>query len=554
MPKILLNKNTSIDLATLINSRLLIQANSGGGKSWLLRRILEQSHGQVQQIIIDLEGEFSTLREKHDYILAGKGGDVSADPKSAALLARKLLELNVSAIIDLYELKHQERKHFVKLFLDAMINAPKELWHPCLVIVDEAHQFCPEKGQSEAMDSVIDLATRGRKRGYCVVLATQRLSKLHKDAAAECNNKLIGRTGLDIDMKRASEELGFTSKQQYLSLRDLDAGEFFAFGPAISKKIVKLKVGDVHTTHPTIGSKMNIKVAPPTDKVKKAIQKLGDLPEAAYKEAHTIAEHIAVSNELRRELRVASQGVPSQERIDIEVKRALAIKERETQKDQIEFQKQLDYVFKSLERINIICHKVLEKPMPEPRTSIKEQSINFIPIVSKEKSVPIVMSVLPNDTKSLTGGALRMLKVLVSRYPMALSKTQLATFSRLSPRSGTFNTYLSLLKSKEFILVEKGLFTASPLGIDEIGEIPNPPQTNGEIIEMWQGILKGGARRMFDVLSECYPEALTKEELGERTNLSPGSGTFNTYLSMLRGNALIKTDNGDIIISENFFL
>ena len=40
-----LNNTTPIDLPTLIDSRLLGQANSGGGKSWLLRRILEQSHG-----------------------------------------------------------------------------------------------------------------------------------------------------------------------------------------------------------------------------------------------------------------------------------------------------------------------------------------------------------------------------------------------------------------------------------------------------------------------------------------------------------------------------
>lgn len=97
-----LNPQTEIDLSKLIDSRLLVQANSGGGKSWLLRRLLEQSHGKVQQIIIDLEGEFSTLREKYDYILAGKGGDVPAQPKTAGLLARKILEMNVSAIIDLY--------------------------------------------------------------------------------------------------------------------------------------------------------------------------------------------------------------------------------------------------------------------------------------------------------------------------------------------------------------------------------------------------------------------------------------------------------------------
>src|SRR5438132_4404655 len=251
---IYLNQSVGIDLPSLLDTRLLLQANSGGGKSWLLRRLLEQSHGKVQQIVIDLEGEFATLRERYDYVLAGKEGDIPIDPASAGLLARRLLELNVSAIIDLYELHYPDRKRFVRLFLESMINAPKHLWHPCLVVIDEAHKFCPEKEPSEASNAVIDLATLGRKRGFCAILATQRLSKLHKDAAAECNNKLIGRTGLDVDRKRASEELGFTTKEQFLSLRSLTAGEFFAFGPAISPEVIKVTIGSVQTTHPKAGA------------------------------------------------------------------------------------------------------------------------------------------------------------------------------------------------------------------------------------------------------------------------------------------------------------
>src|SRR2546428_7941402 len=104
--KIFINESVTFDLPTLLDTRLLVQANSGGGKSWLLRRLLEQSHGKVQQIVIDLEGEFATLREKYDYVLAGKEGDTPADPRSAGLLAKRLLELQVSAIIDLYDLHY----------------------------------------------------------------------------------------------------------------------------------------------------------------------------------------------------------------------------------------------------------------------------------------------------------------------------------------------------------------------------------------------------------------------------------------------------------------
>ena len=273
--------NVLIDVQSLIDSRLLVQANSGGGKSWLLRRLLEQTHGKVQHIVLDLEGEFGSLRQRFDYILVGKGGDIPIGIRSAEILARKLLELGTSAILDLYELKAHERITFVKRFLDAMVNAPKELWHPCLVVVDEAHVFCPEQGKSEALGSVIDLCTRGRKRGYCAVLATQRISKLHKDAAAECNNKLIGRAAMDIDMKRAAGELGFTSKTQMQDLRKLSAGEFFAFGPAISPTVTKVKVGSVSTVHPKVGSRQGFTAPPPTSKVKTLLAKLTDLPKEA---------------------------------------------------------------------------------------------------------------------------------------------------------------------------------------------------------------------------------------------------------------------------------
>src|SRR5688572_24310880 len=82
-----------IDVQRLLDTRLLVQSNSGGGKSWALRRIHEQTAGKVQQIVLDTEGEFSTLREKFDYILcAPSGADVVATPHTAALLARHLRE------------------------------------------------------------------------------------------------------------------------------------------------------------------------------------------------------------------------------------------------------------------------------------------------------------------------------------------------------------------------------------------------------------------------------------------------------------------------------
>jgi DNA helicase HerA-like ATPase len=66
----------SIDLEELLATRLLVQGNSGSGKSHLLRRLLEGSAGFVQQIVIDPEGDFVTLAEAFGH-LAIDGGDYS---------------------------------------------------------------------------------------------------------------------------------------------------------------------------------------------------------------------------------------------------------------------------------------------------------------------------------------------------------------------------------------------------------------------------------------------------------------------------------------------
>lgn len=299
----MIGHGVSCDLERLVSSRLLIQANSGGGKSWALRRFLEQTHGRIQQIVIDPEGEFASLREKFDYILAAKqGGDTAADPRTAKLLAERLLELGVSAVVDIYELNPDERIRFVKIFVQALVDAPKALWHPVLVVIDEAHIYAPEKESAESAGAVKALCSRGRKRGFCAVLATQRLSKLAKDAAAECSNKLIGRTVLDVDIKRAGEELGF-DKADRLELRNLGDGEFFAFGPAIGRDVMKVKVGPVQTSHPKAGSQLASVVPPPTAKVKALLPKLSDLPAEAEAREKSLADLQRDNHALRRQVK-----------------------------------------------------------------------------------------------------------------------------------------------------------------------------------------------------------------------------------------------------------
>ncbi|MDH5633082.1 MAG: DUF87 domain-containing protein [Gammaproteobacteria bacterium] len=521
-----LKGNVDVDVIKLLETRLLIQANSGGGKSWALRRLMEITAGQVQHIIIDPEGEFSTLREKFDYIIAAPhDGDALAHPRTAKLLARRLLETGASAICDIYDLKAHERIAFVKLFLDALVNAPKNLWRPVLIVLDEAHIFAPEKGKAESLGAVIDVATRGRKRGQCLIPATQRLAKLHKDVAAECINKLIGRTGLDVDVKRAADELGLTAKEAVQALRSLEPGAFFAFGPAISQTVIKTTVGPVATTHPKAGGRLLAKPPAPSARVKTILAKLGDLPKEAEAEAKTTQELKKEISRLKAELTIATKQRPGISEADC-LKRIKAAPATVVS------------TASSHERELLAIKKIVDKALG------KSAPATGSPQTARATTAPA-------DDASIRPGAKKILGALAARYPAKYTRAQVATLTGFSPRGGTFGTYLSNLRVAGFIAGDNSELQATEAGIKELGgEIPEAPKTRDEIMQQWRRALRPGAFRILEVVVDAGEAGISRQDVAELVGMVSTGGTFGTYLSNLNTNGLIKNNAGTLTASD----
>lgn len=541
-----------IDTQALVDSRLLIQANSGGGKSYAIRKLLEETHGKVQQIVIDIEGDFSSLREQFDYVLAGKGGDIPADPRSAEMLATKLLELKADTIIDLYELKQHERIRFVKLFLDAMVNAPKNLWHPVLVVLDEAHIFCPEKGSSEAMGAVIDICTRGRKRGFCAVLATQRISKLHKDAAAECNNKMIGRTGLDIDMKRAADELGLpVNKTTNETLRNMKPGEFYVFGPAISKSVTLGKIGEVKTTHAKAGQRGLGHKPPASQTVKEKLAKLSDLPEAAAEEIRDRDELRSRIKTLERELKAKpKEPVIDQVQMKAAIEKALAVAKKE-------FDNQTAAKFKEVSKeIRESVAKILGETdlgvyiKPVPMGPVRPSVVmNQILSTSAPKPKKAVQVDIDPDEKLSTCES-KILGFLSSQPERSFSKIQTGAMTGYKHSSGGFNNSLSRLNQRGMIIRNNGQIQISDDGRQWVH---HNGQATPHTLEDWVNKLSSCERKIYELVLSRPEDTLTKEEISQLTGYAVGSGGFNNSLSRLNTLGLITRDRGNIKLNADIW-
>ena len=552
--RILLNSTTSVDLPRLISSKLLLQANTGYGKSWALRRFLEQSFGKIQQIVLDTEGEFATLREKHDYILIGKGYEVAADPRTAQLLAHRLLQEKVSAIIDIYELDPKDREKFIENFTNALTNAPKNLWHPCIIVYDEVQDYAPERpmtgGTASCADALLKFAKKARKRGFCPVFATQRISDLSKAVVATCNNKLIGQASLDVDMKRCAAELGFTTKEQMLSLRDLEPGEFYAFGPAISKEVVKLKIGPVTTSHPDstkVGGRIGTKVVPASEKVKKILAKLADLPREAAEEARTVAELKAEIRTLRSH---RCKAAPDEASVARAVQTALRDQERRFKVREADILKGA----KGLADFVADIVKRGERLLQIPTITIPPPTFIMKPVVVPPAPTPPRPSApAAEGHPSLPKQARHILEVLCSRHPTALTRSQLATLSGVSHKSSTYANSLSTLNVAGLIQKNGDVISAAPSAFELLGSMPDAPTDPEEVRRTWKQNLPGGAARLFAALEGPYPDGLSRESLAEAAGMSPTSSSFANYLSILNTNGLITKTTGGIRLSESLF-
>lgn len=594
--------NAVIDVKTFVVTRMLVQANSGAGKSYLLRRLLEQTAGLIQQIIIDREGEFSSLREKFDYIIASpRGGDALAHPKTAQLLARRLLETGVSAIIDISELKKHEQQTFVRLHFDALIAAPKTLWRPLMVVLDEAHLFCPEKGSAEASGAVIDMATLGRKRGFALVAATQRIAKFNKDAAAELLNKLIGRTGLDIDVKRAADELGLPPKEAKATLRNLPPGHFFCYGPAISPDVRTVTIGEVQTTHPKPGQRRPGAPPKPTSAIKAILPQLADLPKEAEQEARSIEDLKRELSAARRELSQAKKDGPTITKAELaaeykrgygegeslstnaKVKRlqtamenlmkfivqinalnfstdtdldpgelAKAIKSAVDQAMKIVDaklvgrQKTLESLQREAGRLIASAEKLLGDNKVEIKLDVKKQKPFEVARTPSKPAPRTRPTAVTADNGVLPKGEAAILSACLM-YPDGASREQLTILAAYKRSSR--DAYIQRLRERGY--VETGdLIKATDEGRAAMPDVQALP-TGDELQAYWMDKLPEGERKILGILLRADGQPVSKEALDEA---GYQRSSRDAYLQRLRARQLIvEPQRGQVQASPNLF-
>lgn len=543
-----------LPLEGLVSSRLLLQAESGGGKSWLLRQILEQTNELAPQILFDLEGEFSSLRQRYPYVLVSATpgeGDLKADPETADALCRRLAQLGASAILDLYDLDKKDQQRFAAGFLKALLALPKDLWTDRLVLIDEADLLAPEKTAALSKAAVRSLVKRARKRRIGVVVATARLADLDKGAAGGLQNKLIGLTTLGNDMTRSASDLGF-DRTRRASLMDLEPGTFFAQGPAFPFRGVHLvRSGHVLTPH---GLDQPSELPGPPPSLARILSELADLDSkpTGIAPPGTSAENF--EHHVRQTV---------EERLVREIPPLLEKRLKEHTADLTRRVQELENTLADARKDAATLLKALDTAPPPTRQPTNEPASRpDKPTLVREDATTL------DETSALLTEAgrevLRQLELLANGGVKTIDRRNLAHFAGRSPRSSSYEDTLARLKQEALISYPApGEIAITTTGGQALGTSRANPSTTrrsgsapglASLHQGWVDYLGGLRASLLEALLEVYPRALSRGELARASSVSPRSSSYEDALASLRKFGLVHyPKHGDVKVSELLF-
>lgn len=255
----------SIDVVTFLKTHTFIQAITGGGKTGMILKVIEEMrseefkkrYGYVPIIIIDDAGEFLKIPEYYqDFVLLSRDQFSEIyDAEHAFGIGRQTRQLGLSMIVKISDLRTSEgQEEFVGKFVEGTMKVGREHWKPCVLLIDEADIFCPSRSKRKnvfSREPIINACKRARKMNLVLTLATQRLSEVDISARSMCANRIIGKTVEKVDRKDACEMLDDSSI--YNPLWSLPVGQFYVRGDALSRDLSLVQVFPTKIKTPEAG-------------------------------------------------------------------------------------------------------------------------------------------------------------------------------------------------------------------------------------------------------------------------------------------------------------
>lgn len=150
-------------------------------------------------------------------------GILSGNPTSIS----ELMQHGRASIIDMKGVAPDLQEMIVAHLCGKLFEARKmNLVTPGMVVIEEAHNYCPEKGFSKvrSTDILRTIASEGRKFGLGMMVISQRPARVDKNVLSQCNTQIIMKVTNPNDLKAITKGLEGIGSEMEEEIKRLPAG------------------------------------------------------------------------------------------------------------------------------------------------------------------------------------------------------------------------------------------------------------------------------------------------------------------------------------------
>lgn len=578
---------------SVLSQHIIALGKTRAGKSSKLRLIVEQLlEGEEPVCIIDPKGDWWGLKSSSDgkhagYPVAIFGGEHADVPlsgwKSGGPIAELVATGNRPSLIDLGGWFVGDRTRFFIEFAQTFFKLTRGRRY---LVIDEVHNFAPQ-GRVQDPDAgkmlhwANRLASEGSSKGVTVIAASQRPQKVHKDFVTSCETLIACRVIHKLDRDAIKDWIDgcadpAAGRQVLTELASMERPEAWVWSPEAGfgpKRITFPMFSTYDSFKPQEASSAKLKGWAEVDleEVRTKLQTV--VAEAEASDPKMLRKRIA---DLEQQLKGIGGLRPEETRAaqDTGYRRGI--------EDGLEAaRQQFEALRKAAEQIDDlardICGAGLTRldHMPElPRWQAPTVTVTTHPgaslltpgtrraleQVAHAAARQVSTGLKPGlqrgqngagDAELGSGGKRRILTAL-AQYEAGLSARKLSLLIDMSPKGGTWRTYMAELRSKGWITGSSDHLAITEAGATALGSW-EPLPTGRELIEYWRRKLgDSGKRAIFDIVINAYPRGVPQETVSERTNIAIAGGTWRTYMAELRGLGLIE-GRGELKASEDLF-
>jgi len=339
------------------------------------------------------------------------------------------VDRNVSCVISTFGMPKAAQRHLIAEFAEEILNINNTPRH---VFIEEAHEFVPQRvfgAMGKTFNAVSNLVVMGRNRGLGVTLINQRAATINKDVLTQLDTLLAFQNVSPQDRKALKDWVEYHAAEgdfeKFMkSLPSLPKGEGWIWSPEFLGIFERIKIRPRNTFHPDrekLGSKFQ-------------------MPEL------DIVDVEAFIAEFGKEVVISKSSKETAKPVPVKKDDAEIIVLRN------EYESRL--LAKDVENRN------LQAVIDNVQRAVGGVSVSALPAGIKSLKSDIIS--LWQGKLGDKSGAARIFKFLSENPGRKFSKTQIGLAVGLKSTTGSFNTYMSKLKSNKLIVKDGTDYKLNP--------------------------------------------------------------------------------------------